>query len=86
MNQYALSDYQYELPDVLIAQEAVHPHHNAKMMVIDGLSGNCLQDTTFLELNNILTSDDIIFFNNSRVVRSRIPLKHIEYTTSLGHR
>jgi S-adenosylmethionine:tRNA-ribosyltransferase-isomerase (queuine synthetase) len=32
---FLLSDYRYTLPEELIAQEAVHPHHDARMMVID---------------------------------------------------
>lgn len=38
MNHYSLLDYTYSLPESLIAQEAVHPHHNAKMMVLERLS------------------------------------------------
>ncbi|MFZ2255813.1 MAG: S-adenosylmethionine:tRNA ribosyltransferase-isomerase [Patescibacteria group bacterium] len=29
------SDYTYTLPESLIAEEAVHPHHDARLMVVD---------------------------------------------------
>lgn len=32
---YDISLYRYTLPDELIAQEAIHPHHDARLMVID---------------------------------------------------
>lgn len=36
---YARSDYHYDLPPELIAQEAVHPHHDARLMIIDRNTG-----------------------------------------------
>lgn len=33
MSDYSLSSYTYELPPELIAQEAIHPHHDARLMV-----------------------------------------------------
>jgi S-adenosylmethionine:tRNA ribosyltransferase-isomerase len=81
MNPFSLSDYTYTLPDELIAQEAIHPHHDAKMMIIERGSGKIQRETTFRELSNILTENDILFFNNSRVVRSRIPLHQTKYKT-----
>jgi S-adenosylmethionine:tRNA ribosyltransferase-isomerase len=85
MNSYALSDYSYTLPEGLIAQEAIHPHHNARMMVIDRSTGILEQECLFRDLQDILTEDDVLFFNNSRVVRSRIPLKKTPYKTKFGH-
>jgi S-adenosylmethionine:tRNA ribosyltransferase-isomerase len=81
MNPFSLSDYTYTLPDELIAQEVIHPHHDAKMMIIERGSGKIQRETTFRELSNILTENDILFFNNSRVVRSRIPLHQTKYKT-----
>ncbi len=35
---FAKSDYTYTLPSELIAETAMHPHHDARLMVIDRTS------------------------------------------------
>ena len=77
---YSLSDYHYILPEDLIAQDAIHPHHDARMMVIDRNSGKLLSDDTFWNIDQHLGDDRVIFFNDSRVVRSRVVLTDIAYT------
>ena len=77
---YLLSDYHYTLPADLIAQEAIHPHHDARMMVIDRNSGELQVETTFWNIDQHLGDDRVIFFNDSRVVRSRVVLSDIPYT------
>ena len=77
---FSLSDYNYTLPKDLIAQEAIHPHHDARMMVIDRNSGELQVETTFWNIDQHLGDDRVIFFNDSRVVRSRVVLSDIPYT------
>lgn len=74
------SDYIYELPTDLIAETAVHPHHDARLMVIDRTSGSLESESTFWHLDEFLWDDRVIFFNNSRVLRARIALSDISYT------
>ncbi|NRH20663.1 S-adenosylmethionine:tRNA ribosyltransferase-isomerase [Candidatus Gracilibacteria bacterium] len=76
---FLLSDYDYDLPEELIAQEAIHPHHNAKMMVIDKELGDITTETTFWNLDTYISPNGVLFLNDSRVVRSRIILKNIPY-------
>lgn len=76
---FQLTDYNYHLPEELIAQEAVHPHHNAKMMVIDRETGILRSEATFWDLDNQINPNGVLFFNDSRVVRSRIIMKNIPY-------
>jgi S-adenosylmethionine:tRNA ribosyltransferase-isomerase len=76
---FLLSDYNYILPPDLIAQDAIHPHHDARMMVIDRESGNLEAETIFWNLNQHLGDDRVIFFNDSRVVRSRIAMQGVNY-------
>lgn len=76
---FSLSDYHYTLPTDLIAQEAIHPHHDARMMVIDQSTGDLTAETTFWNLDTYLGEDRVLFFNDSRVVRSRIILESISY-------
>lgn len=52
---FLLSDYDYDLPEELIAQEAIHPHHNAKMMVIDKELGDITTETTFWNLDTYIS-------------------------------
>ena len=76
---FQLTDYNYHLPEELIAQEAIHPHHNAKMMIIERGTGILKSETTFWDLDNQINPNGVLFFNDSRVVRSRIILKDIPY-------
>jgi hypothetical protein len=34
-DMFEKSDYYYLLPTELIAQEAAHPHHDAKLMIVE---------------------------------------------------
>ncbi len=81
---FSLSDYQYSIPEDLIAQEAIHPHHDARMMVIDQESGNLEYETTFWDLDTHLARDRVLFFNDSRVMRSRVNLRNITYQKATG--
>lgn len=76
---FQLTDYNYHLPEELIAQEAVHPHHNAKMMIIERETGILKSESTFWNLDNQINPNGVLFFNDSRVVRSRIILKDTPY-------
>jgi S-adenosylmethionine:tRNA-ribosyltransferase-isomerase (queuine synthetase) len=48
------SDYIYELPEGLIAETAVHPHHDARLMVIDRKTGTLESESTFWHLDEFL--------------------------------
>jgi S-adenosylmethionine:tRNA ribosyltransferase-isomerase len=73
---YLLSDYSYTLPDELIAQEAIHPAHDARLLIIDRTTGAVHDGNTFSDLPSVIPHDRVIYFNNSRVLRARIPLKN----------
>ena len=44
---FSLEEYNYLLPEELIAQEAIHPHHDARVIVIDKNTGDIKTETTF---------------------------------------
>ncbi len=69
---FSLTDYTYTLPKELIAEEAIHPHHDARLMVLSRESGEIIEEAKFWDLPNFLEKDRILFFNNSRVQRARI--------------
>lgn len=73
---FSLSDYSFELPENLIAETAAHPAHSAKMMVINKKTGEKIKDATFWDLPQFLQKNCVLFFNNSRVIRARIPLEN----------
>ena len=83
---YSLSDYTYDLPSHLIAEEAVHPHHDARLIVIDKKSGTIEAETTFWHLDSYLPQDRVLFFNNSRVLPARIRLTEKISLSSLGEK
>lgn len=73
---YQLSDYDYVLPEELIAQKAVEPAHDARMLVVDRQTGNW-QDQHFFDLPKMIDQNAVIFFNKSKVIKARIPLHHV---------
>jgi S-adenosylmethionine:tRNA ribosyltransferase-isomerase len=81
---FSLTDYHYILPPELIAQDAIHPHHDARMMVVDRSTGSLTTETTFWHIDEYLGDDRVIFFNDSRVLRSRVSLSDIPYTRPDG--
>lgn len=78
------NSYKYTLPGELIAESAIQPHHDARIMIIDRSSGTIEAESTFLHLNTYLGDDRIMFFNDSRVLRARIIFKDIIYTPQIG--
>lgn len=79
-----LKDYSYTLPEELIAQDAMHPHHDARMMIVERETWALVAEDTFFQLGNYLPDDRVLFFNDSRVIRSRIPLYDIRYVLPSG--
>ncbi len=75
---YSLRDYHYTLPPELIAQEAIHPHHDARLMVIDRANGEIEEESTFWELDRYIPEDRVLFFNDSRVLPARIRLRDVK--------
>ncbi len=72
-------DYTFFLPNEQIANDAIQPHHNARLMSIDRLHGNILGESTFWDLSDYIPDDRVIFFNNSRVIPARVSLENIRY-------
>jgi S-adenosylmethionine:tRNA ribosyltransferase-isomerase len=66
-----ISDFDYELPPELIAQEPVRPRDASRMMVLDRRSGQW-SDSEFMRLPEFLEPSDVLVLNDTRVVRARI--------------
>jgi S-adenosylmethionine:tRNA ribosyltransferase-isomerase len=68
---YTLSDYDYDLPDRLIAQEPAHPRDHARLLVYDRDSSQ-ITDTHFHNLPEHLRAQTTLAVNNSKVEKCRL--------------
>jgi len=74
-NIFRLQSYFYQLPDELIAQEALPDRDRARLLIIDRKQGTIRHDS-FNHLNNYLPANSQLIVNNSKVIPARL----------LGHR
>ena len=66
-----LSDFDYELPEELIAQIPIEPRNASRLMVLDPLN-ETIEHHHFFELKNFLTAGDTLIFNDTRVIPARL--------------
>ena len=66
-----LSDFDYELPDELIAQHPAEERSLSRMLHVDGANGEIV-DRQFLDLPVLLRAGDLLVFNNTRVMAARL--------------
>ncbi len=64
-----LSDYDYTYPDELVALYPLKNRDASKLLFYN--SGN-IEHRNFKEISDLLTSEDSLFFNNSKVVPARL--------------
>ncbi len=81
LSMFSREDYSYTLPNELIAQKATEPAHNARLIVVQKETWDVIHEGTFWELDRLIPKDWVIFFNNSKVLPARIPLKNITIKT-----
>jgi S-adenosylmethionine:tRNA ribosyltransferase-isomerase len=65
------SDFNYQLPEALIAQKPLQERSASRMLVLGRESGS-LEDRQFVELLDFLSSDDLVVFNNTKVIPARL--------------
>ncbi len=66
-----LSDFDYELPEELIAQSPPEERDGARMLVVERASGS-IRDLRFGDFPDFLGSGDCVVLNDSRVIPSRL--------------
>jgi S-adenosylmethionine:tRNA ribosyltransferase-isomerase len=66
-----LSDFNYQLPDELIALYPPEKRGDSRLLCLDGHSG-ALADRKFVELTSMLEAGDLLVFNNTRVMPARL--------------
>jgi S-adenosylmethionine:tRNA ribosyltransferase-isomerase len=66
-----LSDFDYILPQELIAQYPVKERDAARLMVVNRKEGT-IEDMLFKDITHYLCKDDLLVLNDTRVVRARL--------------
>lgn len=66
-----ISEFNFHLPDELIAQEPLESRSLSRVLVSTG-SNESFVDSHFSELINFLTEDDLLVFNDTRVMKARL--------------
>ncbi len=66
-----VSDYDFDLPPELIAQQPPAERGMSRMLLLDRASGN-LQDTSFAAFPLLLEPGDLLVLNDSRVIPARL--------------
>ncbi len=70
-----ISEFDFELPPELIAQQPLEPRDQSRMLVVNRQARNW-RDSQFAELPTMLSANDVLVINNTRVFPARL----------LGHR
>lgn len=66
-----LSDFDYDLPDDLIAQDPLQERESSRMLVVNPRSGT-FRDEEFLSFPNRLRTGDVLVLNNTKVFPARL--------------
>ncbi len=66
-----LADFDYDLPDDLIARYPGAERRGSRLLVVDPAAGE-LADRQFAELPELLGRDDLLVFNDTRVIKARL--------------
>lgn len=65
------SDFNYRLPEELIAQYPLAERSASRMLHMDKLSG-AVSDRQFTDLLELLSADDLLVFNDTKVIPARL--------------
>jgi S-adenosylmethionine:tRNA ribosyltransferase-isomerase len=68
---YKLSDFDYHLPDWLIAQSPLEPRDSSRLLCLNRQNGQ-MQDKIFHDIVDILTQNDVLVVNQTRVIKARL--------------
>jgi len=66
-----ITDFDFELPEELIAQHPLEQRDASRMLVLDRARGNW-RDSQFSELPSFIGADDVLIVNNTRVFPARL--------------
>ena len=66
-----LSDFDYHLPDALIARYPMEERTASRLLVLDGASGE-VEHREFPDMLDYLHAGDLLVFNDTRVLAARL--------------
>lgn len=66
-----LSQLEYSLPKSFIANSLVEPRDHSRLMIVDRKSGS-ISHKIFYDLSDLLSSSDVLVFNNTKVFPARM--------------
>ncbi len=66
-----LSEFNFELPEELIAQYPLPERTDSRLLCLDGQTGE-LSDRVFKSLPDLLQAGDLLVFNNTKVIPARL--------------
>ena len=66
-----IDDFDYELPTDLIAQFPAEERGQSKLLVVNPLIKK-IDDSQFINFFNLINPDDLIIFNNTKVLKARL--------------
>lgn len=66
-----LSDFDYELPEELIAQRPIEPRNFSRLMILNP-ARQTIEHEHFYDLQKFLTAGDTLIFNDTRVIPARL--------------
>lgn len=76
MSDLRVSDFDFELPEELIAQQPPAERGQSRMLVLDRATGD-LRDGMFAELPGLLRAGDLLVLNDSRVIPARLYARRV---------
>lgn len=79
-----VSDFDFELPEELIAQEPLAERATSRMLTLDRATG-AFADGRFADLPGLLQPGDLLVLNNTRVIPARLFGQRTGLHTQAGH-
>jgi S-adenosylmethionine:tRNA ribosyltransferase-isomerase len=70
-NDLRVEDFDFELPEELIAQQPPAERGQSRMLVVDRATG-AVRDSGFMEFASLLQAGDLLVLNDSRVIAARL--------------
>ncbi|MGB9798117.1 MAG: S-adenosylmethionine:tRNA ribosyltransferase-isomerase, partial [bacterium] len=67
-----VSDFLYELPPRLIAQNGVEPRDASRLLVLNRKNGEIMHLPRFREIANLLKQGDVLVLNDTEVIPAKL--------------
>lgn len=67
-----VTDFNYELPEELIAQHPVEPRDTSRLMLLDKVTGEVSHRAHFYDIVDEVSDGDVLVFNDTKVIPARL--------------